>query len=47
MKQRKRYGRRTHLLLSAALLVLCVLLCLPACSDMILNPDGSSAVPEP
>lgn len=37
MKQRKRYGRRTHLLLSAALLVLCVLLCLPACSDMILN----------
>lgn len=47
MKQRKRYGRRTHLLLSAALLVLCVLLCLPACSDMILNPDAASAVPEP
>ena len=45
MKQRKRYGRRTHLLLSAALLVLCVLLCLPACSDMILNPDGSISRP--
>ena len=45
MEQRKRYGRRTHLLLSAALLVLCVLLCLPACSDMILNPDGSISRP--
>ncbi len=45
MIQKKRRGRWAHVLFPAALLTLCVLLCLPACSDMVLNPDGSISRP--
>lgn len=42
-KNRRCAGRRVLLL--PAVLFLCVLLCLSACSDMVLNPDGSISRP--